>query len=103
MRTPHFTRKRYLVLATLGILLPTVFLAGLSVQLQREMFGFQNRILDEYAHFSVDYAVSEVQDLIRAREREIHMHYRMAAVLQEFDPGPELRRIQDTIPPWAAS
>jgi signal transduction histidine kinase len=98
MRTPHFTRKRYLVLATLGILLPTVFLAGLSVQLQREMFGFQNRILDEYAHFSVDYAVSEVQDLIRAREREIHMHYRMAAVLQEFDPGPELRRIQDTYP-----
>ncbi len=98
MRIFQFTRKRYLLLATLGILLPTVFLAGLSVQLQREMFGFQSRILNEYARFSVDYAVSEVQDLIRAREREVHMHYRMAALLQAFDAGPELRRIQDTYP-----
>lgn len=94
----QFTRRRFVALATLGILLPIVFLAGLSVQLQREMFGFQSRILDEYAHFLVDYAVSEVQDLIRSHERQIHMHYRMAAVLQEFDAGPELRRILDTYP-----
>ena len=51
-----FTRRRFLLLTTVGIILPVGFLAYLSVKLQREMFSFQNYILQEYARFSVDYA-----------------------------------------------
>ena len=78
------TRRRYLLLALLGILLPTAFLAFLSIRLQREMFRFQNHILEETARFTADHAVSQVQDRILAKEREIHMHYRMVAMLQRF-------------------
>jgi len=98
MFVSRFTRKRYLLLAMLGILLPTAFLAYLSIQLQREMFGFQNHILEETARFTADHAVSQVQDRIRAKEREIHMHYRMVAMLQRFDAGTELRRVEETYP-----
>jgi len=94
----RFTRKRTLVLAALGILLPTAFLAFLSIRLQREMFGFQNHILEETAHFTADHAVSQVQDRIRAKEREIHMHFRMVALLQRFDPATELARVEATYP-----
>src|SRR5262245_4682530 len=94
----RFTRKRTLVLAALGILLPTAFLAYLSIRLQREMFGFQNHILVETARFTADHAVSQVQDRIRAKEREIHMHFRMVAMLQRFDPSTELQRVEASYP-----
>jgi signal transduction histidine kinase len=93
-----FARKRFLLLTTVGIILPVAFLAYLSVKLQREMFSFQNYILQEYARFSVDYAVSQVQELVRAREREVHMHYRLVAKLQEFDPGRELQHVEASYP-----
>ena len=98
MRFFRFTRRRYLALATLGILLPTAFLAFLSIRLQREMFRFQNSMLEETARFTADHAVERVQELIRAREREIHMHYRMVAMLQHFDAETELRRVEATYP-----
>ena len=93
-----FTRKRFLLLTTVGIILPVASLAYLSVKLQREMFSFLNYILQEYSRFSVDYAVSQVQELVRAREREVHMHYRLVAKLQEFDPGRELQRVEASYP-----
>ena len=98
MRPPRFTRKRFLLLSILGVLLPTGVLAVLSLRLHREVFDFQNRILNEYALFSVDYAVSEVQNLIRSREREVHTYFRMVGLLQEFDPTIELGRIQEDYP-----
>ena len=98
MLLSRFTRRRYLVLAMLGILLPTAFLAFLSIRLQREMFRFQNHILEETARFTADHAVSQVQDRILAKEREIHMHYRMVAMLQRFDPSTELHRVEETYP-----
>ncbi len=98
MRFFQVTRRRTLVLAALGILLPTVFLAYVSIRLQREMFRFQNHILEETARFTADHAVSQVQDLIRAREREIHMHYRMVAILQTFEAATELARVEQSYP-----
>src|SRR5262245_36613025 len=98
MPTVPIPRRRTLVLVMVGVLLPTVFLLVRSVRLQREMLDFQNRILAEYARYSVDYAVAEVQSLIRAREREVHMHFHMLAMLQEFVPETELGRIEHTYP-----
>ena len=98
MRPPRFTRKRFLLLSTLGVLLPTGVLAFLSLRLHREVFDFQNRILNEYALFSVDYAVSEVQNLIRSREREVHAYFRMVGLLPGFYPAVELARIQEDHP-----
>jgi len=98
LRLPRFTRKSFLLLSTLGVLLPTGVLAVLSIRLHREVFQFENRILNEYALFSVDYAVSEVQNLIRSREREVHTYFRMVGLLQDFDPNVELEKIQKDYP-----
>jgi len=98
LRLPRFTRKRFLLLSTLGVLLPTSILTFLSLRLHRDVFQFQNRILNEYALFSVDYAVSEVQNLIRSREREVHAYFRMLGMVQTFDPQRDLARIQEHYP-----
>jgi signal transduction histidine kinase len=94
----RLTRKRIIVLTILAVLLPTAFLGYLSVKLQRDMFEFQNRILDEYALYSVDYAVSAVQDRIRSKERAVHTQFQIAAAAHDFEPGAALRRLQESYP-----
>lgn len=98
MPSLRFTRKRIIGLTMLGVLLPTAFLGYLSVRMQRDMFRFQNRILDEYALFSIDYAVSEVQDRIRNHERTVYLQLRLASLAPDFQAGDALRRLEETFP-----